>query len=301
MDMNFYKTLLEVAKWQNYTKAAEMLGYAQSSVTSQIQKLETEYNITIFERMNKKMQPTSDGLELIRYAAQMINLFEESKINLSGSSNGGFTIGIKSTLASYLLPAYLGAYKKINPAIQIQIKEVANHGLLQALKARECDLGFTITDRTEHPDYVFETIREEEYVWIVKPDHPLLAKDAVYPTDLNGEEMIMTSDNCTSRLHFESMLRTHQVQYLTTYENTNCETAKRYVMHGLGISLVPKTIITSELEKGQLAILPLRYPSFVLNVQLVYHVKKYISKPMRAFIQSVCPGTQNFRAISSVQ
>jgi DNA-binding transcriptional LysR family regulator len=50
---------------------------------------------------------------------------------------------------------------------------------------------------------------------------------------------------------------------------------------------LPKTIIASEHEKGQLAVLPLRYPSLVVNVQLLYHVKKHISKPMRAFIQSV--------------
>ncbi|MFE5318073.1 LysR family transcriptional regulator [Paenibacillus sp. NPDC056579] len=289
MDIAFYKTLLEVAKWQNYTKAADMLGYAQSSVTSQIQKLEQEYSITIFERMNKKMQPTSDGLELLRYASQIVSLFEESKITISGATNGSFTIGIKSTLASYLLPDYLGVYKQKNPAVQIQIKEVAGMGLLQALKAGECDLGFIITDQTDLPEYVCRTIREEDYAWIAKPDHPLLAKAAVYPEDLNGEEMIMTSDNCTSRSYFETMLRVNHVQYSKTYDNMNFETIKRYVMHGLGISLVPKTIIAPEFENGQLAILPLHYPSLVLKVQLVYHEKKYISKAMRAFIQSVCP------------
>jgi DNA-binding transcriptional LysR family regulator len=293
LDISFFKTLLEVAKWQNYTKAANMLGYAQSSVTAQIQKLETEYSITIFERVSKKMQPTSDGLELIRYATQMVNIFEESKISLSGSTTGSFSIGtFESTLASYLMPSYLGTYKKIYPKINVQLKEVAEHGLLPALKAGEFDLGFMVNDQVDNPDFVFETIKEEDYVWIVNPDHSLVSKEVVYPEDFNGEELIMTSEYCTSRYYCESMLRCHHVQYLNTYEIISFETIKKYVMHGLGISLVPKTIIASEHEKGQLAILPLSYPPLQVNVQLVYHVKKHISKPMRAFIQSVCPEAQ---------
>ncbi len=71
MDLTLYKTLLEVAKWQNYTKASvKSLGYAQSSVTSQIQKLEIEYGIEIFERIGKKMRPTPAGEILLRYACQ---------------------------------------------------------------------------------------------------------------------------------------------------------------------------------------------------------------------------------------
>jgi DNA-binding transcriptional LysR family regulator len=289
MDLSFYKTLLEVAKWQNYTKAADMLGYAQSSVTSQIQKLETEYGVQLFERIGKKMRPTPAGEELLRYASQLIKIYEESKVTISGQTSGSFTIGtFETTLAAYMLPSYLGAFKKMYPQMNIILNEVAEHDLLRAIKAGECDLGFMV-DRLGHDaDLQFETVRQEEFVLIAEAGHPLSKKKVVLPEDLHGEPFIMTNSICMSRQLLESMLRTHLVQYQLTYQITNHEAIKKCVTHGLGLALVPRTVINEEQKNGQLAVLPLRYPDLKLYIQLVYHKKKYISKPMRAFIDSLC-------------
>ncbi|TXK85709.1 LysR family transcriptional regulator substrate-binding protein [Paenibacillus sp. N3.4] len=64
-------------------------------------------------------------------------------------------------------------------------------------------------------------------------------------------------------------------------------------MHGLGLSLLPKTTVTAETQKGYLAILPLEYPNFKLHVQLCYHAKKQLSLPMQAFVQLMCTSTQH--------
>ncbi|KRE90538.1 hypothetical protein ASG89_09645 [Paenibacillus sp. Soil766] len=292
MDLTLYKTLLEVAKWQNFTKASEKLGYAQSSVTSQIQKLEIEYGVEIFERIDKKMRPTPAGEILLRYAAKILKLYEESKINVTGQTTGSFMIGThETTLFSYMLPPFLGAFKKCYPNITITINELLENDTSRALKAGECDLGFIVDKELSDPDLIYKTIQEEEFVIVAAPDHPLAAKSAIIPEDLTGAEILMSISGGRCRKLFETMLRKHNVQYTLTYEINNYETIKKCAMHGLGLCLLPRTTVTTETQNGQLAILPLNYPNFKLNVQLCYHAKRQLSVPMQNFIQLMCTST----------
>ncbi|WP_084224578.1 LysR family transcriptional regulator [Paenibacillus pectinilyticus] len=289
MDLTLYKTLLEVGKWQNYTKASEKLGYAQSSVTSQIQKLEIEYGVEIFERIDKKMRPTPAGEILLRYAAKILKLYEESKINVAGQTTGSFMIGThETTLFSYMLPPFLGAFKKCFPNITITINELLENDTFRALKAGECDLGFIVDRELSDPDLLFRKIQEEEFVIVAAPDHPLAMKSSIVPEDLNGSEILMSPSGGRCRKLFETMLRKHNVHYTLTYEINSYETIKKCAMYGLGLCLLPKTTVASETQNGQLAILPLNYPNFKLTVQLCYHAKRQLSVPMKNFIQLMC-------------
>lgn len=292
MDLTLYKTLLEVAKWQNYTKASEKLGYAQSSVTSQIQKLELEYGVEIFERIDKRMRPTPAGEILLKYAAKMLKLYEESKINVAGQTTGSFMIGThETTLFSYMLPPFLGAFKKCFPNITITIKELLENDTSRALKTGECDLGFIVDRELSDPDLVSQKIQEEEFVIVAAPDHPLAARSSIVPEDLNGAEILMSISGGRCRNLFETMLRKHNITYTLTYEINSYETLKKCAMYGLGICLLPKTTVTAETQNGQLAILPLNYPNFKLHVQLCYHAKRQLSVPMKNFIRLMCETT----------
>ncbi|WP_079416266.1 LysR family transcriptional regulator substrate-binding protein [Paenibacillus ferrarius] len=105
--------------------------------------------------------------------------------------------------------------------------------------------------------------------------------------------MSKTGSRC--RNLFEKFLRNHHIQYTLSYEINNYETVKKCAMHGLGITLLPKTTVAAETQNGQLAILPLDYPNFKLQVQLCYHTKRQLSMPMKAFIQSMCYPTPHER------
>lgn len=84
MDFIYLQTFREVAFRESFTRAAEVLGYAQSSVTTQIQKLEKTYQVKLFERYsNNKIRLTSAGEELFKLAGQMLELFEQSKEKLA--------------------------------------------------------------------------------------------------------------------------------------------------------------------------------------------------------------------------
>lgn len=104
MELTYLKTFREVAKWGSFTRAAETLGYAQSSITTQIQKLEESYGAVLLERFGRKMRLTMAGETLLQYADDIVRLHEESKEVLSTQSKGTLTIGTIETLAAFFLP-----------------------------------------------------------------------------------------------------------------------------------------------------------------------------------------------------
>lgn len=99
--VNVFKTFREVAKWGSYTRAAEVLGYAQSSITTQIQKLEESYGAVLVERFGRNMRLTLAGEALLQYANDIYRLHEESKEVVSRQSRGILSIGTIETLAAF--------------------------------------------------------------------------------------------------------------------------------------------------------------------------------------------------------
>ncbi|MFP3360379.1 LysR family transcriptional regulator, partial [Planococcus sp. SIMBA_143] len=83
MDINYLYTFKEVAKWGSYTKTGEELGYAQSSVTTQIKKLEDHYQVKLFERVGRKMRLTQSGEELYFYVEKILSLLDEAEERIS--------------------------------------------------------------------------------------------------------------------------------------------------------------------------------------------------------------------------
>ena len=106
MDTRYLQTFREVAKWNSFTRAAEVLGYAQSSVTTQIQNLETEFGVTLFERWGRKIRLTHAGEVLLEYSEQLLAILDETKAILSEQAElaGTLTVGTVESLAAFYLP-----------------------------------------------------------------------------------------------------------------------------------------------------------------------------------------------------
>jgi DNA-binding transcriptional LysR family regulator len=122
MDFIYLQTFCEVAKWGNFTRAAEALGYAQSSVTTQIQKLEEQYGAVLFERAGRKMRPTQAGEVLLPYARQILALQAEARTQLSEQQTGTITIGTIETLAAFYLPPVLQTFHDKYPKITLALQ-----------------------------------------------------------------------------------------------------------------------------------------------------------------------------------
>ncbi|WP_413033600.1 LysR family transcriptional regulator [Paenibacillus xylanilyticus] len=288
MDLNYFQTFREVAVRQSFTKAAEELGYAQSSVTTQIQKLEKIYQVKLFERYNNnKIRLTSAGEELFLLSGQLLEIFEHSQEKLTKQGGGSLTIATMDSLASYFLPAPIQTTRKQYPELGIRLQTDREDMILQKVREGEADVGLILANASSETGLQWITIREEPLVLIVNTDHSLAHKQKIELSDLADEEWIMPEDTCNYRQLLERVLRTNGIPYKVGLELGSPEAIKRSIMAGAGISLLPQMTAMDEIRREELTVLPLDHGEFRLEIQLVIHTRKWVSHALRQFIANL--------------
>jgi DNA-binding transcriptional LysR family regulator len=294
MDLVYFQTFREVALRQSFTRAAEELGYAQSSVTTQIQKLEKAYGVQLFERYSKGLRLTSAGEELLKIAVQMLDLYQQSKEKLTRQGGGTLSIGTIDSLASYYLPPLIQQIRYKYSDLIIRLQPDREDLIVNKVKEGELDIGLILESKPSDPTLKWLTIREEPLVLIANSEHPLSILDNVEFGHLNGIEWIMTEDSCNYRIMLEKVLRSKGISYRVGLELGNPEAIKRCVMAGSGISLLPKMVAEEEILRGELIVLPFAHPDIRLDLQLVIHPKKWISHALQEFIEILKSSSKTF-------
>lgn len=287
MDLTYFATFREVALRQSFTRAAEELGYAQSSVTAQIQKLERAYGVQLIERYGRKLRLTSPGEELLKHVYRMLEVYEESKDAAASQTKGRIAIGAIDSLAAYYLPALLHDMRQHYPELTVHLHPGNEPALLERVREGQLDLALLLDDKRPDLSLVCETIREEKLLLVAGRDHPLNGSNLVALDDLQDMEWIMPEESCNYRMMLEHLLRTHGIPYRIGYELGNPEAVKRCVGNGLGIALLPEIVVTEEAARGEIVVLPYEHPGLKLYLQLIMHPKKWLSKPLEVLIQKI--------------
>lgn len=287
MDLTYFRTFREVARRKSFTRAGEELGYAQSSITMQIQKLEREYGVQLFERYGRQLRLTPPGESLLKLVLQMLDLFDQSKEMVASQVSGTLTIGTINSLAAYYLPPYLHELKQLYPGLNIQLLPDSEASLVTKVKEGDYDIGLLLDRYPADTTLACTKVREEPLVLIAPLGHPLTKLKQIALTDLELAEFIVTEEGCIYRGIFEKLLKDHSVPLRIGFELGNLETIKHCVMNGLGVALLPRIAVESELELGKLAQLPFSHAHLKMDLQLLLHPKKWMSQPLQSFIQQL--------------
>lgn len=292
MDTRYLRTFREVAKWQSFTRAADVLGYAQSSVTTQIQNLESEFGATLFERWGRKIRLTQAGEQLLQYANQVLALMDEAKEILSDQTEqaaGTISIGTVESLAAFYLPPLLQTLRHEYPRIKLLLKPGICTELRQGVKEGVFDVAVIFDREQTHPDLHVHNLGEEALVVVAHREHPLGRKERVEVADFAGENWIFTEAGCSYRMMMETILRDNDISQGMSLEFGSMEAIKQCVAYGLGIALLPRIAVEEDVRRGTLKILPFQHPEIRIYKQVVYHKKKWISQPLRRFLQLLNP------------
>lgn len=286
MELRQLKAFSTVARMRSFTRAAELLDYAQSSITAQVRALEDELDTKLFERLGRQIALTQDGERLLIYAEQILKLSSEAKEVVSGSATpkGTLSIGAPESLCVYRLAALLQEYRKRYPDVEIILKLGTCADFHRWLKTNAIDVAFFLDREMAASELVSETLLSEPMVVVAGVDHPLIEKGSIAPADMNGEFLIQTESGCSYRTALESILAAAGVRPGSVLEFGSVEAIKKCVISGLGISLLPRVAVESEMAGGRLKDLHWSGPDFHMTTQITYHKDKWISPAMNALI-----------------
>lgn len=289
MDNKQLKTFLTIARLQSFSLTAQNLNYSQSTITTQIQLLEKELEVKLFERLGHRITLTPDGKKLLPFAEQILKLSKDAKSVISNSDlpKGSLSIGVVESLCVMRLPKILREYRLRYPNVEISLKFGNSSDFLNFLKENTIDIAFFLEKKINEENFITEIEFPEPLVLLSSPEHPLAKKESVFPEDLKEEPLILTEAGCSYRSLFANTLNQYGIKPHSVIETGNVQLIKQLAISGLGITLLPLVAVEEECSQERLIKLNWKGPTFELLTQVLYHKNKWISSPLKAFIDLI--------------
>jgi DNA-binding transcriptional LysR family regulator len=221
MEIRQLKSFLIVTKLCSFSKAADTLGYAQSTITMQIQALEEELGTSLFDRSGRKINLTKDGENLFWYAEQILKLTEEAtNTTISGNQpSGSIVIGSPESLCLYCFPPLIKEYRLNYPEVEIKLRFGTCCDLREMLNKNLIDLAFFLDEPINDEKLITHILFDEPVLLLASPKHPLSKKICVTPEDLRGKQLILTESGCNYRTRFNNFINDQCVNHALLWKS----------------------------------------------------------------------------------
>jgi DNA-binding transcriptional LysR family regulator len=278
----------QVALLLNYTKAGDVLGLTQPAVSIQIKQLESNLDISLFEKIGKTLYLTPAGKELQRFSDDIFSRFENMDMTLSalkGELQGDFYLSAV-TSAKYFTPHLLGAFHKKYPKVNFHLDIVNREQIIQRLQDNRDDLVIMglLPEMMPLTRYPFV---DNPITLIASPEHPLANKKNIALAELSNHAFIHREKGSGTRKLLEEFLKGKGVNLQVNMTLGNSETIKQAVIADLGISAASRHSVSLELATNALVELDVVDFPLVRSWYIVHHESKHLSPIASAFIDFV--------------
>ncbi len=292
MELRELRTFQKVATLLSFNRAAEVLHYAQSTVSAQIKTLEDELGVPLFDRLGRQIVLTDAGEKLLQYSRRLLAIHEETYAEVRGQRElrGSLTVRIPQTIATYYLPPVLVKFQSCYPRVRFEFSSCTVPTLVQELSAGTIDLAFLMTESVQSANLQTEVLGFEQLVLVAHPQNPLVKKSLTSFKDLDGQVLVYPRTDCDYPARFRKMLLDERTKLTTTIEFNSVEAVKRCIMAGLGVSLLPRIAVWREVEAGELSLLQLPEELLEVAIIMVWHKDKWMSPTLMAFLATVKEG-----------
>ncbi|MCM3762478.1 LysR family transcriptional regulator [Alkalihalobacillus oceani] len=281
MDFQALRFFQAVARLGSISRAANELNYAQSNLTAKIRQLEATLQTTLFYRHNRGTTLTEKGKLLLSYTDELFQLLEEmeSVMRDDQTPQGSLTIGSMETTAAVRLPALLSTFHRQHPAVDLTLKTGPTEQSIQDVLHYELDGAF-VAGPIEHPDLVCETVIEEELVLLTDTLHQPLSS----LRDIENRTILVFRNGCSYRARFEDWLRYEGVIPEKMMELGTLDGIIGCVSAGLGVSLLPRSVVEKHSEATQLVLHPIPRQFGKVNTLFIYRKDQHLSASLREFM-----------------
>jgi LysR family hydrogen peroxide-inducible transcriptional activator len=295
MTLTQLKYVVALDTYRHFLLASEKCFVTQPTLSMQIQKLEDELGVKLFDRTKQPVIPTEIGASIIaqarvvlREAGMIRQLISDQKDALTGE----LRIGIIPTLAPYLLPPLYKEMREKYPQLNLVIKETITEEVIHELKNNRLDCGIVVTPLKD-PSIKEDVLFYEELFVYVSKKNALVDKKYVLPNDIDPNQLWLLEEGHCFRSQVLNLCELRKRgDFHVRYETGNIETLKRMVDKSDGITILPELAVM-EFSKLQLKLVKrLKEPSPAREVSLVTHrdyIKSKLIKTLKEEILNIVP------------
>jgi LysR family hydrogen peroxide-inducible transcriptional activator len=275
MTLTQLEYVLAVNKYRHFGKAAKACFVTQPTLSMQVQKLEDELEIIIFDRSKSPILPTSEGEFVIEQAKTVVreqkrifDLVQQARDELAGD----FRLAVIPTLSTYILPLFLKSFVEKCPNVNLIIEECKTEEIIASLAADEIDAGLLVTPLHD-ASLIERVLYYEPFYLFVAPDHPLGRKKKIRQDDLVLSEIwLLNKGNCfrDQVLNICSEGEDRDVGDNIRFESGNLETLKNMVLTSSGYTILPHLAVVQLSAQRRKLVREFHPPVPTREVSLVY-------------------------------
>ncbi len=307
MTITQLKYVLAVAEYQNFTLAAQKSYVTQPTLSMQVQKLEDELDVLIFDRSKKPIRITEAGQKIVAQAKNIVNEAERIKDIVDqekGFIGGEYTLGIIPTVMPTLLPMFLKTFINKYPKVNLIIKEQSTETIIRNIQEGHLDGAIAATPL--EIEYIKERpLYYEPFVGYVPENHRLREADKLNPSDLDISDILLLKDGHCFRDGVINLCKTSK-KYEDEHfqlQSGSFETLVNLADEDMGMTLLPylNTLELDEKKKKNLKFF--NKPSPAREVSLIYHkseLKIQITRALKEVISGIVRGAITFQDVKII-
>jgi len=290
MEFRELKTFQVVANLLSFNKAANVLNYAQSTVSQQIQSLENNLGAMLFTRSGNKISLTPAGIKLLKNTQRLINIENEILSNFKSlnETSGNLILKTPHSVATYFLPPVIKEFQQKFPNIGFDFDGCVGHNVYDIFNAGLIDIAFLISNCFSDHHLCVEELCTVELVFVCNPQDDDFKGVINSVNDLNEKTLFLSKSDCSYRMILEKMLIESSVKLKKTIEINSPEAVKKMLTSGCrGIALLPKIAVEHELSNGSLKVLKWNGPAFNAKLYMIWKKDIYQTEATKAFVNAV--------------
>lgn len=271
MELRQIKYFIEVAKREHVTEAANHLHVAQSAVSRQIAKLEEELGVDLFIREGRNVRLTAIGEVYLERMEQALQIIEDAKqvINeYTDPEKGTIYIGFASSLALYILPTVISAFRKAYPNVNFKLVQGNYYELKESVIKGKTNMALLAPVPMQEKRLKGKVLSTEHIVALLPANHPKANQKSLKLHQLRNENFILFPENYILRDIIVKACEQIGFKPTISFEGDDIDAIKGLVSAGLGISLVPESTLVEALPRSTVRI-PVKEPIVTRTVGII--------------------------------
>lgn len=296
-----YEYIIAVDNFRHFGRAAEACFVTQPTLSMQIQKLEDQLGVVIFDRSKQPVVPTDIGKRIIEQARIVVSASKKVKALVEdekGEVAGELNIGIIPTLSPYLLPLFINNFIVKYPQVNIKVQELITEQVVQKLKNETLDIGLIVTPIND-PGLVTKPLFYEEFYGYVSKASQFYEKEKLEANQIPSNEIwLLNEGHCFRDQVLNVCQKYDERESQFKYESGSLEALKRIVDKHGGMTLLPELATIGFDKQSKDKIRPFKDPKPVREVSLVMHrsyLKRKLVEALHKEILSAIPDHINIK------
>lgn len=289
MDASDLRIFEAVARLGGMSRAAAELNTVQSNVTARVRALEDQLGEALFRRHSRGVDLTGAGVRLLPYAHRVAALLAEAAaaVRDDGRPRGALVVGSLETTAALRLSPVLAGYARAFPEVDLTLRTGTTAEMVEAVVERRIEGAF-VCGPVEHPDLAAESVFDEELALLTAPSVGSAAALAAR-RDLR---IVVLRAGCSYRQRLEAVLAARGAIGYRMLEFGTLEAIVGAVAAGLGVTLLPRSLIGPVWRDGRVAVHGLPPAESRVETVFVRRVDTRVSSALAAFLERARPDRQ---------